>query len=252
MPMNQGINLLNPNYVPVVKDQKTYYGGSQMWFSDNKKLSTDRLLHNYGCGTIATADLFLYLVLQNQAESNSLTDIAIGKADTIDYQDYMSYVRKIHSLYTKTKPIIAVLGPKVASAIHRYSKTYQLGLKASWKMNLSYYDMLALMEEMLSKDLPVIFSIGPNTPNLWGKKGIRFFTHKELENKKYEYQVARTEINGHYVTVTGIIKDEIKKKLMLQISSWGKMFYIDYEEYRDYVDHFSGTITSSMVYIRKP
>ena len=37
---------------------------------------------------------------------------------------------------------------------------------------------------------------------------------------------------------------------MLQISSWGKMFYIDYEEYRDYVDHFSGTITSSMVYIR--
>ena len=59
MPMNQGINLLNPNYVPVVKDQKTYYGGSQMWFSDNKKLSTDRLLHNYGCGTIATADSFL-------------------------------------------------------------------------------------------------------------------------------------------------------------------------------------------------
>ena len=75
MPMNQGINLLNPNYVPVVKDQKTYYGGSQMWFSDNK-VSTGRLLHNYGCGTIATADL-LYLVLQNQAESNSLTDIAM-------------------------------------------------------------------------------------------------------------------------------------------------------------------------------
>jgi hypothetical protein len=126
---------------------------------------------------------------------------------------------------------------------------------------------------MLSLDIPVILSIGPNTPNLWGKKGITFYEYREIEyredkdnstkkdintgdakpavKKPYYYKVVRQNINGHYVMVTGMIKDDIAGRIMLRISSWGKQYYINYEEYRDYIDSSSGTFTSSIVQVQK-
>lgn len=43
--------------------------------------------------------------------------------------------------------------------------------------------------------------------------------------------------------------DPIPGKIMLHISSWGKSYYIDYEEYRNYVDKVGGKFTSSILYI---
>lgn len=50
------IELAKTDYVPITKGSTVYYGGSQMWFSNNHKLSNDYILHHYGCGTIATSD----------------------------------------------------------------------------------------------------------------------------------------------------------------------------------------------------
>jgi hypothetical protein len=122
--------------------------------------------------------------------------------------------------------------------------------------------MYEIMEEMLHKDIPVILSIGPNTPNLWGKKGVPFYERKEIDYqddtdqsaevlKPYYYKEVKKAVNGHYVTVTGIIKDNVTGRIMLRISSWGKQYYINYEEYRDYIDTNSGTFTSSIVYVKR-
>lgn len=272
--------LLSPNYVPVIKDFKTYYGGSQMWFPADHWSSKNYILHNYGCGTIATADLFLYLALQNEAMKSSETDIALNGSTQVNYENYDSYVRVINDQYTKTQRFIAVLGTKIASAINSYSRDYGFGYRATWKLKLTYYDMLDIMEEMLSNDIPVILSIGPNTPNILGKKGISFYEIREIEyhdisdqnpdtekalednkttvsqnpggvKKPYYYKVVQQDVNSHYVTVTGIIKDDVASRIMLRISSWGKQFYINYEEYRDYIDSYSGTFTSSIVQIKR-
>lgn len=273
---NTNLSLSDPNYVPVIKDNTVYYGGSQMWFSPQNKHSKDYILHNYGCGTIAAADLFLYLALRNELLRSPETDIAIDDSMSVQYRNYDAYVRYINDQYTKTRRYLAVLGPKLAWAINSYSKAYSLGYRASWKMTLGYYDMYELISEMLYHDIPVILSIGPNTPKLWGKKGIDFYQRKEVvkpipspssdgaiplpgtENKtnahtvvQYELQPIVKAINGHYVTVTGLIKDEYAGRILLSISSWGKKYYIDYEEYRDYVDNIGGTITSSLVYMKK-
>lgn len=268
------VELKNPNYVPVIKDKNTYYGGSQMWFPATDWRKKDYILHNYGCGTIATADLFLYLALQNQGLKTPDTEIAIRGSSQIHDENYDQYVHFINSHYTKTHRIIAVLGTKVASSINEYSKAYGLGLTASWKLFLSYYDMLGIMEEMLSQDIPVILSIGPNTPLLWGKKGIPFYELRKIEfrmndsssketsspsdskkiieiKRAYYYKLAYPGINSHFVTVTGIIRDDLASRYMLRISSWGKEYYINYEEYRHYVESTSGTITSSIVHIKK-
>ncbi len=259
---NVAITLTDPDYLPIVKDNITFYGGSQMWFSDKNRYSKDYILHNYGCGTIATADMFLYLARQDVTMQTPVTEKVIKGKEAINYSDYDPYVRLINDKYTKTKRLIAVLGTTVASAINTYSDQYGLGLKAAWKMTLSYYDMLELIEEMLSKDIPVILAIGPNTPNLWGKKGIPFYELREIDyqepdstgkegSKPYYYKAVQQDINGHFVTVTGVIKDDITGRIMLCISSWGRKYYINYEEYRDYIDSAGGTVTSSIVYVTR-
>jgi len=254
--------LSNPNYVPVIKDNSTSYGGSQMWFPQKSKFSQDYILHNYGCGTIATADILLYLAMQNEAMQTAITSPVLQGGKTVMYENYDPYVRLINKKYTHTRRIIAVLGPKVASAINSYCADFGLGLKASWRWKLTYYDMLEIMEEMLGMDIPVIISIGPNWPNLWGKKGIAFYERREInyrdaegeqsaQSKPYYYHPVKQGINSHYVVATAIIKDDITNRIMLRISSWGKMYYINYEEYRDYIDTTSNAWTSSLVQIKK-
>jgi len=259
---NINIELSNPAYVPILKDSHTSYGGSQMWFPEKNWHSRDYIIHNYGCGTIATADLFLYLAMQNQAMQTPLTASAIYNEKTVKYENYDLYVRNIDINYTHTKHLIAVLGPSLASAINAYSQDYGLGLKANWRWKLSYYDMLDIIEEMLQSDIPVILSIGPNWPNLMGKKGISFYERKEIDiqateggmevkSKPYYYQPVKQGINSHYVAVTGIIKDDIANKIMLRISSWGKMYFINYEEYREYIETSSTTWMSSLAQVTK-
>ncbi len=233
-----------------------------MWFPADHRYSKDYILHNYGCGTIATADMFLYLALQNEALQSPVTKLALQGTNEIIYENYDPYIRKINEEYTKTRRVIAVLGPKIAAAINSYSNSYAFGYQASWKWTLTYYDMYDLIEEMLQKDIPVILSIGPNTPNLWGKKGIPFYDRREIDyqantdetseaSKPYYYKAVKQDINGHYVTVTGLIKDDVTEQIMLRISSWGKQYYINYEEYRDYIETSSGTFTSSIVYVKR-
>lgn len=376
---NSTIELANQSYVPVVRNSKTSYGGSQMWFPKSNGNSIEHLIHTYGCGTIATADLFLYLALQNKEYNTTLTAIALQDSMQILYDSYLSYVLEVHNKYTKTKRYLAVLGPSLTRAINNYSNQFTLGYVATWKWRLSYYEMLDQMESMLSQDIPVILSIGPNTPKLWGRHGISFYEHKEIEyqasnpekvinkspdvidstteidenliidiieqkevndnethntqndigshedkdisgdtddykaineyndineykvndshenfkvpknidvhmdinnqknnkdvtefsksakildneqftsdakirRKPYYYKSAYDDIHGHYVTVTAIVKDDVAGRIMLRISSWGREYYINYEEYRDYIESYSGTYTSSLVHIKK-
>lgn len=256
------IELSNPNYVSVIKDSGTFYGGSQMWFPEKSWYSKDYILRNYGCGTIATADMFLYLAMQNEMMQTSITATALQNDKLVKYENYNQYVRQINNYYTNTRHIIAVLGPKVASAINSYSDDYGLSLKAAWRWKLTYYDMLDIIEEMLYMDIPIILSIGPNSPKLWGKRGVPFYERKEIDyhdsddnsdvkTKPYYYHAVKQAVNSHYVVVTGIIKDDIAGRIMLRISSWGKMYFINYEEYRDYIDTAGSTWTSSLVQLRK-
>lgn len=269
---HMNIHLSDPNYVPVIKGSQVYYGGSQMWFSGNDKSSKDYIIRNYGCGTIATADMLLYLAKQRNDFRTPLTEIALGEDKIIYYPTYDAYVRAVNDQYTKTRRLIAVLGPRIAYAFNSYTKKYHIGYRATWKLTLTYYDMYELIKEMLSEDIPVILSIGPNTPNLWGKKGIFFYQKYRIDgmeqdliedtsqeenpdknenNLKYYYVPLIQNVNSHYVVVTGMEMDPNIGKVMLRISSWGKSYYINYEEYRDYVDNIDGTFTSSLLHVKK-
>ena len=254
---NNSIELLNPNYVPIMKDHTLSYGGSQMWFTPKSKWTRDYVIQTYGCGTIATADFILYLTLQNQYLMNSITETVLANS-LITSQNYINYVKKIDDQFTKTHRIFAVFGNKIASSINAYSKKFHLGYHAAWKTKLTYYDMFDMIEEMLLYDIPVIISIGPNIPLLWGSNGITFYERKDIIKQPtsedegeilYQYQPVKYNVHSHYVNVTGLIYGDFSHKVMLRISSWGTQYYIDYEEYREYIDEFGSKSTSSMVYV---
>lgn len=253
----ESIELKNLAYLPVTRENATYYGGSQMWFPTVDTKHRDYIINNNGCGTIAVGDLLLYLAIQNQKYRTSETEKVIKDSKAIDYNDYLNYIRRIDKKYTHTKRLLAVLGPKAASAINKYSRKYHLGITAVWKCDLSNTQMYECMKEMLRSDIPVILAIGPNIPNIWGKKGISFYktsetvihTEDNLEKNEITYLEVIQHMNSHYVTVTGIVKDITKNTTMLKISSWGKQYFINYDEYREYVKSSSAAFTSSILSI---
>jgi hypothetical protein len=79
---------------------------------------------------------------------------------------------------------------------------------------------------------------------VWGKKGICFYVDKggelvESNNK---------DVHSHYVVVTGV--EERDDREYIVVSSWGRKYYIDYKEYRSYVNKIGGRFTSSILYIK--
>lgn len=171
----------------------------------------------------------------------------------------MNYIRFLNEFYISTPRWTGVLGTSLSKAINSYFKYAKIDYKSSWPTSLTSEDMLLRIEEMLEKDIPVIFSVGPNTPNVFGVVEIEMYNQFKQGDSGYDakinqlYQYKRIKvINGHYMTITEVIKDDIStnKNVMLKVSSWGKLFYIDFDEYREYVEDEGGKWTSSMVYIR--
>ena len=57
-------------------------------------------------------------------------------------------------------------------------------------------------------------------------------------------------VSAHYVMVTGMI--ERNGEAFLEISSWGKKYYVNWNEYEDMIQtHFLGNILGNILYIRQ-
>ena len=100
--------------------------------------------------------------------------------------------------------------------------------------------MLSRIDHMLEQDLPVILSVGPTFPNIFGKRTLNFYTRSNTG----DYAVT-AKTKAHYVTVTG------RDGIYLQISSWGKEYYIDIREYREYVRSYSSPLVSNILCIKQ-
>ena len=103
----------------------------------------------------------------------------------------------------------------------------------------------ACIKEMLENDIPVVLSIGPGLIR-GRKKELTLYSLNETDGKPHFTQV--NSVKDHYVNVTGIIETE--SSTMLEISSWGKKYYIDYNEYRDFVRKHDNYLFSNILYIK--
>ena len=230
-------HLLNKDYIKIKNMNIVSYGGNQTWL-ERKHLS------NYGCGIVAMADLSIYLAEQNP---NMMTD-AIRKISKpkgcYNKNDYLAYVELFYKRYVHFTMPTGITGLGIQNVMNVYFMLHDIGLKAKWKMMQSDEAMMKDIRHLIRKNKPVILAIGPNRYNPFGKKGIKLYVEKDGMLKTS----IRENVHSHYVTVTGV--RTLKGRDYLVVSSWGKKYYIDYKEYRDYVNNVGDKFTSGILYIQ--
>lgn len=216
-------------YIAVMKDGSLSYGGNQGWFAGN-------ILKKYGCGVIAGTDTLLYLSLHKEycrsKEFKEEEDSGIWEE-----KRYQELVRIMHRRYF---PVIPGFGMPVwflAAGMNRYFRRSRIPLKVSF--GVLRRNLWIRTTAMLAHDIPVILAIGPNLSLFRRKNKLNFY------EKKGEEYVCACQAAAHFVTVTAL------EGKYLKISSWGKEYFLDIQEYMNYVKKYSSFFVSNIFYIRK-
>ena len=220
---------LKHSYPSVEKDGGASYGGNQTW-------SHRGVIREWGCGVIAAADLLLYLHWYREGCQTVVFD-KIPKSAPIPLAAYERLLRELGKRYFPVIPHFGMNGLGMAAGLNCYFRKHRLPLRARWAVWSK--DIWTRMEAMLSDDLPVILAIGQNVPFFWMKHKLRLY----MKNAQGRYQSACT-VRAHYVTVTGM------DQRWLHVSSWGREYFINREEYERYVKKYSSYFVSNILDIR--
>lgn len=229
-----------------------------------------------GCGLIAASDVLTYLSCNSQYDfshhwnslgfqsthtttaSQSIVDRYIAYNTTnnsLDYYEYMEYIGLMSNMFTvyveddfnkHLKDLLPTgVWPMFAdgSLPDQYNKIFDMcniDLDANWNIQMNSDVCLNRIKEMLSKDIPVIFSfdhtLGPVD---------KLTLYKLVNSNKYE---TYGEIESHYMTITGIIEYSPEAAnltghtTLLEVSSWGKKLYIDFEEFSQSLSLFTNIL----------
>lgn len=217
-------------YFSIKLQNEQSFGGSQTW-------SSSRMMRKYGCGVVGMADVLLYLGLHQTSCETDLLYGMLREDGLLSYPRYERYLIKMRRRYLSIIPGFGVPGFFLPVAMNHYFRHYRIDLRASWCIRPG--KILPRIEEMLRQDMPVILAIGPNFPFVWGRQKVTLY---RKDNGEY---LPASEIKAHFVVVTGMMDG------YLQISSWGKEYYLSWAEYQRYMKKFSTCLTSNICRIRE-
>lgn len=221
---------LKHSYLAVKTQNECSYGGSQTW-------SGSRLIRKYGCGLVGISDVLLYLGLHRTECETDLLYGMVREDGYLSYPRYERYLIKMNRRYLTVFPFIGVPGFLLPVAMNKYFRRYRIAMRSGWGVRPGR--MFQRIEEMLEQDIPVILSVGPNFPWRFKRKMLTLYRQ---ENGVY---VPSVQVNAHFVVVTGLTDG------YLQISSWGKEYYISWQEYQTYVKKYSTFFGSNICRIRE-
>lgn len=212
----------------VVNGARTSYGGSQ-------RLSHSSTIRSAGCGLVAACDLFRYLNDHHaRCHCELFDDLVTGEA--LDIKNYNRLLDRLKS-YFPIIPRLGINGVMLSLGINAFFLRYGYPYVAVWCV--SPRNLWERVARMLSEDIPVIISVGPNFPLVWQKHKADLYAERAGEIRKV------SSVKAHFMTVTGM-DDQ-----WLSLSSWGRKYYMDRKEYEQYVSKHSGSFASNIVYIRK-
>ena len=220
---------LRHTYLAVKTQADKSFGGNQNW-------ATGYMMRKYGCGVVAMGDVLIYLGIHRLPCNTDLLYGMLREDGCLSYPRYERYLRKMNKRYLGIIPGFGVPNFQLARAMNRYFRHYRIDLRARWC--LSSGKMLERIQDSLSKDYPVILAIGQNIP-FWRKKKLTLYRQ---ENSIY---LPATETKAHYVVVTGM------ENGYLQISSWGKEYFISWKEYQEYGKKYSSFWASNICLIQE-
>ena len=217
---------------PRIADGNTLsYGGNQSKFEK-------RYVQQGGCGLVGAANLIYYLASQGIYGKHADLPAQMQPECVISLEAFNRSCEQLRKRFLPVLPRLGMNGFSLVLGLNLYFLRYRMPYRAFW--GIRGKKLWQRAAEMLRQDLPVIFSIGPNFPKLWGKEKVTFY--QRLPDGTYRPAAATL---AHYVTITALDEDYAK------ISSWGREFYVSRREYEDYVRRHSAYLVSNIAVIRK-
>lgn len=213
--------------ISVIKDGHTSYGG-------NQRLFETPTMRGYGCGVIGGADLLFYLALKCPEYATPYT--GRPESNEVSFEQYERLCSRLRRDFMPIIPHFGKTGPALAVGLNLYFSRYNIPLHARWCV--SHDKIFERMEEMLRADLPVIFSVGANFPNFFGKHRVKLYTRSDDGVMR-----PTASTRGHFMTVTGLDADFIR------VSSWGTEYFISRSEYLGYTKRYGSAVTSNLMYL---
>ncbi|SEQ11910.1 hypothetical protein SAMN02910369_01242 [Lachnospiraceae bacterium NE2001] len=257
------------------------YGGNQGWFKqiepqldvkesksvneskskskvDSRGLSARKAktIQGFGCGLIGGSDILLHLfgmpeiIEEKSGNINKKESSAKSEGTTFSREEYENYILQMEKKFFHILPKLGISGILLAFNLNLY---FLLNRRRIKKEKGSTYrarwavlprNILPRIKEMLSNDIPVVIAIGPG---FFRKNKVIFYNKIEEPSRVVFKPVTKTK--DHYVTVTGL--EEYPEQVMLEISSWGKKYYVNYNEYLEYVKKNDNFYFSNILYIKK-
>ena len=225
------LSLLHP-YISVRLDGQYSYGGGQQ-FSDRD------MVRRCGCGIVAALDTLLYLYRFHDSELIPLFS-GLREDRPVPRERYNELVDHLRRHYLPMIPYAGINGLMLAVGMQRFFRRYALPYSCRWCF--SGKELWGRIDSMLANDIPVIMSVGPNLPFFWHNETTRFYAR----HPSGELQPS-SGAHSHYFTVTGMDED------WLRISSWGRKYYVNRNEFEHYARRKSIPLVCNILYIeRKP
>ena len=237
------------DYVHIRCGQQYSHGGSQLWFPKNES-ARDLSIHTGGCGLIAACDFMLWY--ENHAASGSEKSRFYGPVAKLrksnpepDQAAYMDCIRQLYKYF----PVLPKLGSSaffLPLFLNLYLLRNRAHMRFSFLFNNTADKRMRIIRGSLQDGYPLIMMIGARVLPFSKMKGVTFYTENEGRLKP-----AVTDVRRHYVTVTGIrYPEDIDVPIYLEISSWGRKYYVNYEELCTYMTRRSMPWLTGFFYVK--
>lgn len=255
------------HYLHIVSNDGSFcHGGNQNWWQDKavicskskiKRMKEDEYfrLWQIGCGVIAMSDAELYLALQNNDSSQSISamfDKSTLQTGICKMDAYRNYIERMYGIKYRIAGnllnLMAGLYPwTMERGFHNFLKDgNDSHTKVKWSRYGSLFGVMKKqkvlneVERMLNDDMPVVFSY-------YSFKGdkINLYTSIQAAEERNEENVYR--VNSHYMTIIGLYGCPAGQsgnyRYILKVVSWGMIYYINYDEYAEKLDYASNILS---------
>lgn len=214
---------LKNNYIKILEDGKLKgdCGGNQDWF----KQSSFVYAAAQGCGMVAAIDVCFY----------------INDSSTVSWADYLGKVKSfiknhsfarlfLHEFKRKGKTIVAVgiVPGQICGELNKNCKINNIPYVFKWNGIHGHKGLYEKIKWQIMHNVPVIWSIY--------KPGQEKLALYKYDSNKGDY-VRACGVNNHYLTAIGIVettKSDGRLRRMIKVSSWGKSYYINFDEYLEF------------------
>ena len=231
--------LKTKEYISVGEGAKRSFGGRQHWLAETGRPS----LAACGCGAVAAADLFLYLA-RSRPEWETPLCAPLARSGSLTRESYCEYCLEVARRYARPLPRLGKTGLGLSLGVERYFAENRINLRAEWRQTALSRGPESDYLTMLQNDLPVVMSVPAFPLKVKSLNFYRAADTKKAPADAYRYR----ERSGHFVTAIAL--RPLGDGLALEISSWGRRFYLDWEEYLAAAHRGAGLLTCGYILLR--